>query len=79
MNMEIPVEHNLFTVLIDLFQNLARFHHLPTPQELEGMKEDLAFKETEMKKSEATSSGLAGGENYSMVLANKCILQLFLM
>ena len=49
-------------------QNLARFHHLPTPQELVGMKEDLAFKETEMKKSEVTSSGLAGG--MSMLLYN---------
>ena len=49
-------------MLIVILQNLARFHHLPTPQELEGMKEDLAFKENEMKKSEATSSGLAGGE-----------------
>lgn len=40
--------------------NLQRFGHLPTPQELSSMKEDLAFKETEMSKSEHTASGLAG-------------------
>lgn len=41
-------------------RNLARFHHLPTPKELTGMKEDLAFKDSEMKKSQSTTSGLAG-------------------
>lgn len=44
-------------------QNLQRTGHLPTPQELEMMKKDLAFKETEMKKSETTASGLAGGKS----------------
>ena len=44
-----------------VLQNLARFHHLPTPKELTTMKEDLAFKETEMKKSENTATGLASG------------------
>ena len=42
-------------------QNLARFHHLPTAAELASMKEDLAFKDSEMGKSKTTASGLAGG------------------
>ncbi|KAK2157503.1 hypothetical protein LSH36_190g05020 [Paralvinella palmiformis] len=54
------LEQNVVLILEHFSRNLARFHHLPTPKELEGMKEDLAFKETEMKKSEVTSSGLAG-------------------
>jgi hypothetical protein len=41
---------------------MARVTHLPTPKELQSMKEDLAFKEGEMKKSEVTASGLAGGK-----------------
>jgi hypothetical protein len=43
-------------------QNLQRTGHLPTPQELEMMKQDLAFKQTELQKSETTASGLAGGK-----------------
>jgi hypothetical protein len=43
------------------FQNLGRFGHLPNASELAIMKDDLAFKENEMKKSENTASGLAGG------------------
>jgi len=36
---------------------------LPTPQELDGMKNDLQFKEKEMQKSETTASGLALGNH----------------
>ena len=42
-------------------QNLGRFGALPTPNELGGMKDDLAFKEGEMEKAKTTASGLAGG------------------
>ena len=41
---------------------MGRFSHLPTPKELAGMKEDLVFKEDEMKKSETTTIGLTGGQ-----------------
>ena len=41
---------------------MARFTHLPTPGELESMKDDLAFKEGEMEKARATGTGLAGGK-----------------
>ena len=44
------------------FQNMGRFSALPTQNELAEMKEDLAFKEGEMKKSEYTALGLASGE-----------------
>ncbi|KAJ8305919.1 hypothetical protein KUTeg_016464 [Tegillarca granosa] len=40
--------------------NMSRFSHLPTPQELATMKDDLAFKEDEMQKSEQTTMSLAG-------------------
>jgi len=53
-------ESNIVTILEHMSRNLARYHHLPTPQELNSMKDDLAFKENEMKKSEHTASGLAG-------------------
>ncbi|WAR23747.1 IFT74-like protein [Mya arenaria] len=42
--------------------NMGRFQALPSQNELAEMKEDLAFKEGEMKKSEFTSVGL-GQEN----------------
>jgi len=46
-------------------QDLQRTCQLPTPSELAQMKDDLSFKQNEMEKSEATASGLAGGEyNY---------------
>ena len=45
------------------YQNMARFTHLPTPSELESMKDDLAFKEGEMHKAQATGVGLAGGKS----------------
>ena len=41
---------------------MGRFSALPTQNELAEMKEDLAFKEGEMKKSEYTALGLASGE-----------------
>ena len=44
---------------------MARFTHLPTPNELASMKDDLAFKEGEMEKARATGSGLSGGESCS--------------
>jgi hypothetical protein len=40
---------------------MSRFQALPSQNELAEMKEDLAFKEGEMKKSEHTSLGLAQG------------------
>ncbi|XP_050401532.1 intraflagellar transport protein 74 homolog [Patella vulgata] len=40
-------------------RNMGRFGSLPTPGELATMKDDLAFKEDEMKKSETTTIGLA--------------------
>jgi hypothetical protein len=43
-------------------QNMGRFSHLPSPDELSNMKEDLAFKAGEMKKSEHTTIGLAAGQ-----------------
>lgn len=43
-------------------QNMGRFSALPTQNELAEMKEDLAFKEGEMKKSEYTALGLASGK-----------------
>ena len=41
---------------------MSRFTALPSQNELAEMKEDLAFKEGEMKKSEQTSMGLAQGK-----------------
>lgn len=41
---------------------MGRFSALPTQNELAEMKEDLAFKEGEMKKSEYTALGLASGK-----------------
>lgn len=52
-------EQNIVLLLEHMSRNLARFTHLPTSSELSTMKEDLAFKENEMKKSENTASGLA--------------------
>ena len=52
---------------------MSRAHHLPTPKELAVMKEDLAFKENEMKKSEATASGLAGGECFIHIYLQKLL------
>ena len=48
-------------VVSHLSQNLGRQKHMPTPQELARMQDDLSFKQTEMQKSEATASGLTGG------------------
>ena len=51
-----------YLICLPLFQNMGRFSALPTQNELAEMKEDLAFKEGEMKKSEYTALGLASGE-----------------
>ena len=48
--------------IVSHFQNMGRFSALPSQNELAEMKEDLAFKEGEMKKSEYTALGLASGE-----------------
>ncbi|XP_013407954.1 intraflagellar transport protein 74 homolog [Lingula anatina] len=53
------LEANVVAILEHMSRNLSRFSHLPTPKELANMKDDLAFKETEMKKSEATATTLA--------------------
>ncbi|XP_074642572.1 intraflagellar transport protein 74 homolog [Tubulanus polymorphus] len=54
------LEGNVTTLLEHMSRNMARVSHLPTPKELQNMKEDLAFKAQEMKKSEATTTGLSG-------------------
>ena len=45
---------------------MGRFSALPTQSELAEMKEDLAFKEGEMKKSEYTALGLASGKSHTI-------------
>ncbi|KAI0209160.1 intraflagellar transport 74 [Lamellibrachia satsuma] len=54
------LESNVVLILEHMSRNMARFTHLPTPSELESMKDDLAFKEGEMQKAQATGVGLAG-------------------
>ena len=54
-------EHNTMVHCIFGSQNMSRFQALPSQSELAEMKEDLAFKEGEMKKSEHTTVGLAQG------------------
>jgi len=46
---------------------MGRFQALPSQNEVAEMKEDLAFKEGEMKKSEFTSVGLASGRPYTIM------------
>ncbi|XP_064604644.1 intraflagellar transport protein 74 homolog, partial [Liolophura sinensis] len=53
------LEQNIVALLEHISRNMGRFSHLPSPKELARMKEDLSFKAGEMKKSEATASGLA--------------------
>ncbi|KAL3869372.1 hypothetical protein ACJMK2_042060 [Sinanodonta woodiana] len=53
------LEQTVVSILEHISRNMGRFQNLPTPQELASMKEDLAFKEVEMKKSEYTTFGLA--------------------
>ena len=43
---------------------MGRFTNLPTPKDLMSMKEDLEFKEDEMKKSEMTTIELAARKSY---------------
>ncbi|KAJ8305730.1 hypothetical protein KUTeg_016275 [Tegillarca granosa] len=54
------LEQNIVSLLEHISRNMSRFSHLPTPQELATMKDDLAFKEDEMQKSEQTTMSLAG-------------------
>lgn len=53
------LEQTVVSVLEHIGRNMGRFSALPSQNELKEMKEDLAFKEGEMKKSEYTSLGLA--------------------
>ncbi|XP_067677226.1 intraflagellar transport protein 74 homolog [Haliotis asinina] len=53
------LEGSIVEAMERMSRNMGRFSHLPTPKELASMKEDLAFKEGEMKKSETTATGLA--------------------
>ncbi|XP_041475189.1 intraflagellar transport protein 74 homolog [Lytechinus variegatus] len=53
-------EETIVTLLSHTSRNLGRQKHMPTPQELARMQDDLSFKQTEMHKSEATASGLTG-------------------
>ncbi|XP_060563519.1 intraflagellar transport protein 74 homolog [Ruditapes philippinarum] len=53
------LEQNVVSLLEHISRNMSRFQALPSQNELAEMKEDLAFKEGEMKKSEHTSLGLA--------------------
>ncbi|XP_052222325.1 intraflagellar transport protein 74 homolog [Dreissena polymorpha] len=53
------LEQNVVSLLEHISRNMGRFQALPSQNELAEMKEDLAFKEGEMKKSEYTSMGLA--------------------
>ena len=66
---------------------MGRFSALPSQNELKEMKEDLAFKEGEMKKSEYTTVGLAQGkiqglsqaldENVTCLKANNCYWKIY--
>lgn len=40
---------------------MSRSGQLPTPQQLDNMKDDLTFKEKEMEKAQATATGLNSG------------------
>lgn len=53
-------EETIVTLLAHMSRNLGRQKHMPTPEELSRMQDDLSFKQTEMHKSEATASGLTG-------------------
>lgn len=53
------LEQNVVNILEHISRNMGRFSHLPSPEELNNMKEDLAFKAGEMKKAEHTTLGLA--------------------
>lgn len=60
-NRQIHVFFNFFFLYTLCLQNMARTHSLPTPSELNNMKDDLSFKTQEMKHSEMTAGGLARG------------------
>ncbi|XP_077981097.1 intraflagellar transport protein 74 homolog [Glandiceps talaboti] len=59
MERKVAIEGNIVALLEHLSRNLSRSKHMPTPQELARMQEDLSFKENEMQKSQATATGLA--------------------
>ena len=63
-NQTMKKKKNLTSLNVYL-QNMGRFSALPTQSELAEMKEDLAFKEGEMKKSEYTALGLASGKSHT--------------
>ncbi|XP_054713289.1 intraflagellar transport protein 74 homolog [Uloborus diversus] len=48
------LESTTVSLLEKLSRNLSHFHHIPTPQELALLKDDLQFKEGEMEKSRMT-------------------------
>ncbi|XP_033636610.1 intraflagellar transport protein 74 homolog [Asterias rubens] len=54
------LEENIVAILSHMSRNLSRTKHMPSPHELSRMQDDLNFKQTEMHKSEATASTLAG-------------------
>ncbi|XP_006812262.1 intraflagellar transport protein 74 homolog [Saccoglossus kowalevskii] len=59
MERKTAIEGNILALLEHTSRSLGRTKHMPTPQELARMQEDLSFKENEMQKSQATASGLA--------------------
>lgn len=52
------LESNIVNVLEHMSRGMARTKHLPSPAELQRMKDDLNFKETEMHKSQSTAASL---------------------
>lgn len=52
------LENNIVNVLEHMSRGMARTKHLPSPAELQRMKDDLNFKETEMHKSQSTATSL---------------------
>ncbi|CAL1291231.1 unnamed protein product [Larinioides sclopetarius] len=48
------LESTIVILLEKLSRNIGHFHHIPTPQELALLKDDLQFKEGEMEKSRMT-------------------------
>ncbi|KAJ7358819.1 hypothetical protein OS493_021607 [Desmophyllum pertusum] len=52
------LENNVVTVLEHMSRGMVRTKHMPSPAELQRMKDDLNFKETEMHKSQSTAVSL---------------------
>ncbi|XP_042907610.1 intraflagellar transport protein 74 homolog [Parasteatoda tepidariorum] len=51
---KIQLESTVVSLLEKLSRNIGHFHHIPSPQELALLKDDLQFKEGEMEKSRMT-------------------------